>query len=417
MQLARPRDADSGGGQGRPIELPEIELWPDPVDGAELIGDLVAQIRRFVVLSDHAATAVALWVIFAYAHDAAFHSPRLAILSPLPRCGKSTLLRVIGMLTVRKVAASSVTAPAMFRLIEAAGGVVLLIDELDNLDPEKSSELVAIINAGHCRADAYVIRVVPVDGDLQVRRFSCWAAAALSAIKKLPPTWIDRSVVVRMARRGRGERVERLRDDRDQGFAALASRAARWASDHLEQLRSSDPEVPAPLNDRQADNWRMLLPIADLAGNEWGERARQAALALSGADWDDSQVAGELLLSDLRAYFDATNEDRAPSLILTAHLNSPRGPALGRVQPRRPDEPEPARHSAEAVRDQSATIRSDDAVQGSMTAKGYKREAFEAAYGNRLSAANRPLSIRNIVTSHGCCGFQQLLNPSQAIRL
>ena len=108
-------------------------------------------------------------MIFAHAHDAAFHSPRLAVLSPVHRCGKSTLLRVIGMLVVRKVAASSVTASATFRLIEAAGGhVVLLIDEFDNVDAEKASELTAIINAGHCRLDAYVIRTVPVAGDLMV---------------------------------------------------------------------------------------------------------------------------------------------------------------------------------------------------------------------------------------------------------
>ena len=108
----------------------------DPVDGAALIGDLIAEIRRFVVLGDHDALAVALWIIFAHAHDAAFHSPRLAVLSPLHRCGKSTLLRVVGMLVVRKVATSSVTASATFRLIElACGHVVLLIDESTTSTP------------------------------------------------------------------------------------------------------------------------------------------------------------------------------------------------------------------------------------------------------------------------------------------
>ena len=65
----------------------------------------------------------------------------------------------------------------------------------------------------------------------------------------------------------------------------------------------------------------------------------------------------------------------------------------------------------------SATIRFDDAVQGSMTAKGYMRDDFAEAAGNCLSAANLSPSIRNIVTSHGCCGFQRFLNPSQAIWL
>ena len=278
------------------------------------------------VLSDHDALAVALWIIFAHAHDAAFHSPRLAVLSPLHRCGKSTLMRVVGMLVVRKVATSSVTASATFRLIAAACGlVVLLIDELDNVDAEKASELKAIINAGHCRLDAYVMRTVPVAGELKVREFSCWAPAVLAAIKTLPVTWVDRSVIVRMARKGRGERVERLRVDKDLGFDALASRAARWAADHVDQLRGADPNLPATLDDRAADNWRMLVAIADLAGGDWGRHARDAAVGVSTADLDAAQARGELLLADIRDWFDQIGKDRTPSLHLVVHLNALEG--------------------------------------------------------------------------------------------
>ena len=108
------------------------------------------------MLSDHDALTVALWVVFAHAHAAAFHSPRLAVLSPVHRCGKSTLLRVVGMLVVRKVSASSVTASAVFRLISEANGlVVLLIDEFDQIgDAEKAGKLIAVVNAGHCKLDA-----------------------------------------------------------------------------------------------------------------------------------------------------------------------------------------------------------------------------------------------------------------------
>jgi hypothetical protein len=49
----------------------------------------------------------------------------------------------------------------------------------------------------------------------------------------------------------------------------LRRRAARWAADHLGELRGADPEVPGELGDRAADNRRPLLAIADLAGGEW----------------------------------------------------------------------------------------------------------------------------------------------------
>ena len=81
-------------GQGSRIELPEIEPWADPVDGAELIADMVPRSAGSSCWPEQAAVAVALWVVFARAHDAAFHSPRLAVRSPVHRCGKSTLLRV-----------------------------------------------------------------------------------------------------------------------------------------------------------------------------------------------------------------------------------------------------------------------------------------------------------------------------------
>jgi hypothetical protein len=84
--------ADDAPGKGKPLDLPESELWAEPVDGAELIGGIVAQIQRFVILSDHAALAAALWVIHTHAHNAAFISPRLVALSqvePVPGPSKN----------------------------------------------------------------------------------------------------------------------------------------------------------------------------------------------------------------------------------------------------------------------------------------------------------------------------------------
>ena len=308
--------------------MPEVELWAEPVDGGELIRDLVAQIRRFIVLADAAALAVALWIIFAHAHAAAFHSPRLALRSPVHRCGKSTLMRVIGFLVVRKVQAASVTASAMFRTISAVddGVVVLMIDEFDQVgDQDKAGELIAVVNAGHCKLDAYVIRTVPIAGDLKPRIFDCWAPAVVASNKALPVTWMDRSIVLRLTRKGRGERAERLRDDLDLGFDALASRAARWAADNIDALRGADPALPNSLNDRQCDNWRLLTAIADRAGGDWGRQARFAAVALADADAGDQQALGELLLQDLQDFFTTTKRDRTTSMHLVAHLNQLEG--------------------------------------------------------------------------------------------
>jgi hypothetical protein len=87
-------------GKGKALDLYQPEPWHEPVIGADLLAELVAQIERFVILSDHAAVGAALWIVHAHAHVAAYHSPGLTLTSPTMRCGKSTMFPVI-MITKR----------------------------------------------------------------------------------------------------------------------------------------------------------------------------------------------------------------------------------------------------------------------------------------------------------------------------
>ena len=77
VERRTPRRRRTAAPKGKALDLPEPEPWPEPVDGAELIAGLVEQIARYVILSEHAALAVALWILHAHALDSAFHSPRL----------------------------------------------------------------------------------------------------------------------------------------------------------------------------------------------------------------------------------------------------------------------------------------------------------------------------------------------------
>jgi len=57
------------------------------------------------------------------------------------------------------------------------------------------------------------------------------------------------------------------------------------------------------MSDRAADAWEPLFAIADLAGGDWPERSRRAALALSGDDVVEDENVGTMLLADIRAEF------------------------------------------------------------------------------------------------------------------
>ncbi len=286
--------------QERQLTLAEPVLWPDPVDGAEVVFGLAEIIRRHVVVEEGADVAIALWVLHAHALDAFAISPRLAITSAEKRSGKTTLLDMLGCLVPRALTTANATPAAIFRTIEELKPT-LLIDEADTF-LHRNDELRGVLNSGHRRATAKVLRLE--GDDHSPRQFGTWAATAIAMIGRLPDTLADRSLEIRMRRRLPHEPVVRFRSDRAADLHVLAQRAARWARDNLEALRHADPTIPAGVHDRMADNWGPLLAIADRAGGQWPERATQAlSRAATQAEDADGGSIREMLLSDIRLLF------------------------------------------------------------------------------------------------------------------
>jgi hypothetical protein len=306
---------------GQTLALEEPEPCAEAVDGAELLAELVRTFARFLSLPDGAPTAAALWTLHAYAHDAAAVSPLLAITSPQPRCGKTTFLTLLSALVPRALFASNVSPSVIFRAIERFHPT-LLVDEADTFltNREANEELRGVLNSGHNRAAARVLRSVKMADKWEVEVCSTWAAKAVALIGALPPTLADRSIEARLQRRTAGEAVERLRLDRlHSELEPLRRKCARWALDNLDALRRADPDTPEELNDRAADNWRPLLAIADRAGGTWPERARKAARLLTGTAEPDESAA-VLLLGDLQRLFQRRGCDRLPSAEIVAEL-------------------------------------------------------------------------------------------------
>lgn len=298
--------------------------WPDRVDGAALLDTVVATIRRYVVLPDvHAARAIALWIILTYCDASVSVLPLLLITSPTKRCGKTRMVEVVGALACRALPISNITAAALYRAIDRFHPT-LLLDEGDtfiNDDPE----LRGVINAGHTRHTARVIRCVGEDSEPAV--FSTWCPKLLAMIGTPSDTLVDRSVVITLERKAPSETVDRLRaEDAHLAFADLRRQIRRWADDHRDALRTGEPLVPSALHDRAADNWQPLLAIAHLAGGAWPALAAQAAIAVTCHDGDDDPIA-EQLLADLHAIFhdpgtefDRTQRDRLSTARVTELL-------------------------------------------------------------------------------------------------
>lgn len=296
-----------------------VEPWPQPVPGAELLDEICAVLLRYMVLPEHAPQAIALWVLHAWTIGASYISPYLVLVSPTKQCGKTTLLTILYWITPRSVMASNISAPSLFRYIEDHKGCppTLLIDEADSFTKENEA-LRNILNSGHTRSGAYVIRCEGEGKNIRTRKFSTWAAKVIATIQALADTLMDRSIPIPLRRKAKGERVERftLRDTEE--FVRLRRMCLCWADENIEALDVADPKVPAELDNRPADNWRPLLAIAETAGGQWPMLAAKAARKLSGVS--DDQDKGVELLRDVRRVFAAVNLPWLGAKVLCQHL-------------------------------------------------------------------------------------------------
>ena len=305
---------EDDGKQGRAIAFPEPEPWPEPVDGAALLDGIAGAIGRHVIMAEHSRDACALWAAHTFLLDHGMITPRLAITSPTKGCGKTTLLDVVGCLVLRPLPAANVSASAIFRVVEGFRPT-LLIDEADSFLKD-NEELRGVLNSGHRRGGG-VLRTVAVGDTFEVHSFSTYAACAIGLIGVLPGTLADRSVTIALTRRKPNEPVDPFRLDRVDRLVVLTRKLVRWTKDNAEAIGAAEPEMPAGLYNRAADNWRPLLSVATVAGGDWLARGHKAALAGAGADVDEMSRL-ELLLGDARDVFDelASDKDRVSS----AHL-------------------------------------------------------------------------------------------------
>lgn len=215
------------------------------------------------------------------------------------RCGKTRLFRLTTALVRKSFSCTNVSPAAIYRAVDL-WHPTLLIDEADTF-VGISPELTGILNSGHAKSSAFVVRCV--GDDHTPTKFSTWCPKALAGIGRLPSTLEDRSIVIPLAMKRTGQKVVPISEVELQATAArIRSQLLRWAQDTAGFGLQLWPEVPRELHDRAADNWRPLIAIANYAGGAWPERARNAAIALTPSG-DDSADVATMLLSDLRDLF------------------------------------------------------------------------------------------------------------------
>ena len=280
-----------------------------PVDGAELLADVYGFLGRFVAYpSDPARIAHCLWIVHAHAMEAWDSTPRIAFLSAEPGSGKTRALEVSELLVPNPVEAVNVTPAYLFRKV-GEGPPTILYDEIDTVFGAKAKdneEIRGLLNAGH-RRGAVAGRCVMRGQTVETEEIPAYCAVALAGLGWLPDTLMSRSIVIRMRRRSPSEAIEpyRRRDEVDKGHE-LRNRLAVWAEANIKILYAARPAFPRGIEDRNADVWEALFAIADAAGGDWPNMAREAAVTLLAAGREKEPSFGISLLTDLRTVFGET---------------------------------------------------------------------------------------------------------------
>ncbi|MBM4419927.1 MAG: DUF3631 domain-containing protein, partial [Chloroflexi bacterium] len=311
VEAATGKDASDHLAAGHSVdEFVVIEDVAAPPSLAETLDAVAAHVRRYVVLTDAQSSTIALWVAHTHAIAQFDSSPYLAITSAERQSGKTRLFEVIEKVVRDGWRVFLPSDAVLFRQLDATSPT-LLLDEIDALfgrATQATEGLRGILNAAN-RRGVTIPRIVGEGKGMAVKEFSIFGAKALAGIGRLPDTLADRAIPIRLQRRKPTEQIEPYRF-RDGKRAAEPIRRALAVHAGRHDFTTTMPEMPAGLTDRACDGWEPLLQIADAAGNGWPEKARAAALALSGACETADDTLGVRLLADIREVFERAGAAR-----------------------------------------------------------------------------------------------------------
>lgn len=213
------------------------------------------------------------------------------------------------------------------------------------------------------------------NGGSNLASFSCWCPKVISRIGRLPVTLADRCIVLRMQRKSRQEKCERLRK---LNAEPLKRQCARWVRDYAREIAAAEPEIPVELNDRAADIWEPLLVVADLAGGDWPRFAREAAVSLA-AGTEENNPIGALLL-DIYVVFLEAEADRLFTRELLGALNGMKERSWAALTR--------GRELSEMSLSQLLRpygVRPKTVWEGEVSARGYAKEDFKEIFARYVS--------------------------------
>lgn len=367
-----------------------------PIDQVEMY------LRRFISYpSEHALTAHVLWIVHTHLMEHWETTPRLAFMSAEKESGKTRALEVTAELVPNPRLSFSMSAAALVRIIakghETNSIPTILFDEIDNVfcrSEEGIGELRGALNSGYRRGAVSTRCMNKGEG---IADFMCFAPLAVAGLHTLPDTLASRAIFIHMRRRAPDEAVESFRLKHHPAEAKPIKEALmEWCLELDARIIGHEPKLPASIIDRAADCWEPLLTIADFAGNDWPDRARAAAVYLTGAAADDTVTTGVELLAHIRdAFFEA---DKIWSTTLCQRLREREESPWADIKGKPIDE------RGLAVRLKPYRVKSKDVRMDGVVRKGFDRSDFADLWKRYLDllggSATSATSATNLISKN-----------------
>ena len=276
-------------------QLTQAVPWTSVLPSTAFFEDMVAVLGTHCVMTDEEVDAIAFWVTASYSINEFRIFPKLTLVSPEKRCGKTTTLEVIGALANQPVMVSNISSAAIYRATVNAQPT-LIIDEADRFIANGEPALIGIINSGHTRSAATVVKC-NVDS-LETQQFSTWMPMVLASIGSLQDTIMDRSLVIKLRRKKSNEHVKQIPPDLKDQLQPVRKALADWTSIANQAMANAQAEPPDVGNDRAQDNWLAMFKVAEVLGGSYLGRCETAYRSLTAAE--ELELPTQLL-SDIRA--------------------------------------------------------------------------------------------------------------------
>lgn len=281
-------------------------------------------LKQLLVLEDgYPHEILTLWACHALAFKAATSNPPLVITADTYGAGKTEAASTVSLLVKNPVHMTNPTAPNIYRNTgkSAPGSKTMMIDEADQ-GVFDSKEMTAVVNAAWSREFAQVQRQTEKrtkgSTGYVTENFSLWQPFVFSMIgMPFKGSTRSRCIVVKMKSiDANSPEYETLlkgeaRTKAKQRLKVLQGSLNGILAQHVDDLLVAEPEYPTEVASlRQRDNIRLMLAIADLAGDHWPETAREALGANSDTSLQVSELCEQALEAAIRWFDKEANEYR-----------------------------------------------------------------------------------------------------------